>query len=136
MAKRAPNVSLWTGLFGLAIVGLLLVEFPFRVALGTPPLLEDTAACADYVTRTSGSMLTIIVIDMFRMACVLIFLAGFRHLIREARADFEWVGTLVFGTGPRFGRGYLGCRLDEGRHGPGHGRRQGRSLERRHLTAL
>jgi hypothetical protein len=33
------------------------------------------------------------------MACVLVFLAGFHHLIREARADYEWVGTLVFGTG-------------------------------------
>jgi hypothetical protein len=32
----------WTGAFGLAIVALLLIEFSFRVALGMPPLLEDT----------------------------------------------------------------------------------------------
>lgn len=78
---------------------LLLIDFPFRVALGVPPLFEDATAYADYVTKTSGSTLTIIVIDMFMMACVLVFLAGFRHLIHKARADCEWVGTLVFGTG-------------------------------------
>jgi hypothetical protein len=89
----------WTGAFGLAIVALLLIEFPFRVALGTPPLLEHTAGYADFVAKTSGSKLTIIVIDMFMMACLLVFLAGFRHLIRQARADYEWVATLVFGTG-------------------------------------
>lgn len=33
------------------------------------------------------------------MACILVFLAGFRHLIQEARPEHEWVGTLVFGTG-------------------------------------
>jgi succinate dehydrogenase/fumarate reductase cytochrome b subunit len=93
------NVRRWTGAFGLAIVALLLIEFPFRVALGVPPLLEDAARYADYVSKTSGSMLTIIVIDMFMMACILVFLAGFRHLIQETRVEYEWVGTLVFGTG-------------------------------------
>jgi len=81
------NVRRWTGAFGLAIVALLLIEFPFRVALGVPPLLEDTARYADYVTKTSGSILTIIVIDIFMMACILVFLAGFRRLIQVARAD-------------------------------------------------
>lgn len=44
-------------------------------------------------------MLTIIVIDMFMMACILVFLTGFRHLIRQARPDYEWLATLVFGVG-------------------------------------
>jgi hypothetical protein len=47
------NVRRLTGAFGLAIVLLLLIEFPFRVALGVPPLLEDTARYADYLTKTS-----------------------------------------------------------------------------------
>ena len=33
----------------------------------------------------------------------MVFLAGFRHLIRQARMDFEWVATLVFGAGLSFG---------------------------------
>jgi len=33
------------------------------------------------------------------MTGLLVFLAGFRHLIRQARQDYEWVGTLVFGVG-------------------------------------
>lgn len=64
-----------------------------------PPTLEDAARYADYVTRTNNIMLTIILIDMFMMACILVFLAGLRHLIRQARSEYEWVGTLMFGTG-------------------------------------
>jgi len=81
------------------VVVLLLIEFPLRVALGVPPPLEDAARYADYVTRTNGIMLTIIVIDMFMIACIPVFLAGFRHLIRQARSEYEWIGTLAFGTG-------------------------------------
>lgn len=29
---------------------------------------------------------------------MLVFAAGLRHLIRQARAEYEWVGTLAFGT--------------------------------------
>jgi hypothetical protein len=29
---------------------------------------------------------------------MMVFAAGFRHLIRQARPDHEWVGTLVFGA--------------------------------------
>lgn len=28
----------------------------------------------------------------------IIFVAGFRHLIRQVRTDYEWIGTLTFGT--------------------------------------
>ena len=33
------------------------------------------------------------------MVGLLVFLAGFRHLVRQARADYEWVASLVFGVG-------------------------------------
>jgi hypothetical protein len=92
------NVARLTGVFGLAVALLLLIEFPFRVALGAPPLIEDAAKYVEYVSKTSGNMLTIMVIDMFMMACVLVFFAGFRHLIRRAQEDHEWIGTLIFGT--------------------------------------
>jgi len=29
----------------------------------------------------------------------LVFLAGFRHLIRQERQEYEWLATLVFGVG-------------------------------------
>lgn len=91
------KVRCWTGAFGLAVVVLLSIEFPLRVALGVLPPLEEAARYADYVTRTNSIMLSIIVIDMFMMACILIFLVGFHHLIRQARSEYEWVGTLIFG---------------------------------------
>jgi hypothetical protein len=48
------KVRCWTGAFGLAVVVLLSIEFPLRVALGVPPPLEEAARYADYVTRTNS----------------------------------------------------------------------------------
>ena len=33
------------------------------------------------------------------MVGFLVFLAGVRHLIRQAQQDCEWIGSLVFGVG-------------------------------------
>lgn len=35
----------------------------------------------------------------FGVGGFVVFLAGFRHLIRQARSDFEWIASLVFGAG-------------------------------------
>ncbi len=37
--------------------------------------------------------------DPLIMTGLLVFLAGFRHLARQARPDYEWVASLVFGVG-------------------------------------
>jgi hypothetical protein len=43
--------------------------------------------------------LTRMLLDMCIYARFMIFLAGFRHLIRKARPEYEWAATLVFGAG-------------------------------------
>lgn len=41
---------------------------------------------------------TRILFDQGIYISMMIFAAGFRHLVRKARAECEWLGTLVFGT--------------------------------------
>ena len=53
--------------------------------------------------------------DPLIMVGLLVFLAGFRHLIRQARSDYEWVATLVFGVGLMlFAIELVGDRLEAG----------------------
>jgi hypothetical protein len=93
------KVFRWTGAFGVAASVLVLVEFPLYVSRGPTPLLEDTTRYADFMSRNSGNVLTCVVLDMLIFVGILVFLAGFRHLIRQARPDYEWLATLVFGVG-------------------------------------
>ena len=93
------NVRRWTGAFGLASGVLIVVQFPLYFMMGVPPRLEDTARFTDYVTRSNGIGITTKLMDTLYIAAFLVFLAGLRHLIRQARSDYEWVATLVFGVG-------------------------------------
>lgn len=43
--------------------------------------------------------LTRIFLDMGMYACLMVFFAGFRHLIIKTRAEYEWVGTLALVAG-------------------------------------
>jgi Na+/phosphate symporter len=95
------KVRRWAGAFGVAGFVLFLVALPLYF-VGPQPMvrLEDTVQFSDSVTRASTFILTRATLaDPLIMACLLVFLAGFRHLIRQARSDYEWVGTLVFGSG-------------------------------------
>ena len=95
------KVRRWAGAFGVAGFVLFLVALPLYF-IGPQPVarLEDTVQFSDSVTRASTLILTRATLaDPLIMACLLVFLAGFSHLIRQARPDYEWVGTLVFGAG-------------------------------------
>ena len=93
------NVRRLTAAFGLAIVALNWAMFPLYVVGGPVPQFQDTAKYIDYWTRINGLVLTRVFLDILLCACFLVFAAGFRHLIRQARSDYEWIGTLVFGAG-------------------------------------
>ena len=84
--------------FGLAIVVLNWAMFPLYIVPGTPPPFQDTASYIAYWTSNSGLVLTRVLLDLFECTCLLVFAAGLRHLIRQARAEYEWVGTLAFGA--------------------------------------
>lgn len=93
------EIRRWTGTFGIASGVAFVVLFVIYGAIGTTPRAEDTTSFSDYVTKNSGAILTIIIVYALSTVCFLVFLAGFRHLIRQARSDFEVVSGLVFGAG-------------------------------------
>jgi hypothetical protein len=87
-----------TAAFGLAIVVLNWAMFPLYLVPGPAPQFQETASYIAYWTSHSGLVLTRVLLDLFECTCLLVFAAGLRHLIRQARAEYEWVGTLAFGA--------------------------------------
>jgi hypothetical protein len=90
---------LWrvTGLAAIACVALSWAQFPLWM-LGSPPSVYDGAAFARHLSSIKNVVFTRILLDIGIYVALMIFGAGFRHLVREARAECEWVGTLVFGA--------------------------------------
>jgi hypothetical protein len=94
------KVRRWAGAFGVAGFVVFLAALPLYYLAGPEPRIEDTAATSAFVTRASTFILTRATLaDPLIMIGFLVFLAGFRHTLRLARPDHEWVSTLVFGAG-------------------------------------
>jgi hypothetical protein len=91
------KVFRWTGAFGLATVAFWLSQFPLYMA-GSPPSVYDGLATSQHLKAISTIAFTRILLDQGVYVCMLVFAAGLRHLIRQARQDYEWVGTLLFGA--------------------------------------
>jgi hypothetical protein len=89
------------GAFGLAGFVVFLVALPlYFVGVGPGTQLEDTARFSSLVTKTSTFILIrTSLADPLIMVGFLVFLAGLRHLIRQSRQEYEWVGSLVLGVG-------------------------------------
>jgi len=90
-----------TGWFGVAVFVVFLLALPlYFIGAGPIPRLEDTTELSNFVTRTGTFILIRTALaDPLIMIGLLVFLAGFRHLIRQARPDYEWIATLIFGAG-------------------------------------
>jgi hypothetical protein len=88
------------GSFGVAGFAVFLFALPLYYLAGPEPRIEDTAATTAFVTRASTFILArTSLADPLIMIGFLVFLAGFRHITRQARPDHEWVSSLVFGAG-------------------------------------
>ena len=95
------KVRRWAGAFGVAGFVVFLAALPLYF-IGPQPTarLEDMVHFSDSVSRVSNLILARATLaDPLIMACLLVFLAGFRRLIQQARPDDEWISTLVFGAG-------------------------------------
>jgi hypothetical protein len=87
-----------TGWFGLATIVLWLSQFPLYMQ-GTPSIsVYDGAGMAQDLFRIQNIVFTRILLDMGLYVAMMVFAAGFSHLIRQARPEYGWVGTLVFGA--------------------------------------
>jgi len=100
LIRRAPDPRLWTGVAGLVVAALTLVESSVDLFLvGQRPRLDDGDALVAFMTVASTPTLVVILVDTFLMAFLIVFLAGFRQLINKTRPDIEWIADLAFGAG-------------------------------------
>lgn len=79
------SVRRFTGISGIAIFLLSMVVLPLYFVYNGPPPVSN--------------ILTRALINMFVCTALIIFLVGFRQMIREARPDYEWIATLCFTFG-------------------------------------
>jgi hypothetical protein len=94
------TVRRWSGGFGVAGFVVFLVALPLYYLAGPEPRIEDTASTSAFVTRASTYVLARATLaDPLIMIGFLVFLAGFCHIIKKARPDYEWVSSLVLGAG-------------------------------------
>jgi hypothetical protein len=90
------KVLRWTGAFGIAAFILMMAAQSLWLVSGAAPRPDDTAAFTNFITKNSAIILSRSLVDTLIIACFLAFLAGFCHLIRLARAQFEWAASLIF----------------------------------------
>ncbi len=87
-----------TGLFGLALVAFSLGQFPLYMQGDPTVSVYDGQALAREMSRIHDVVFTRILLDMGLYVAAMLFAAGFSALIRRARADYDWVASLVFGS--------------------------------------
>ena len=93
------RVYRWSGVCGLAAIALFFIEFPFYLVRTGFPGLTDPAKITEFTAIYGTNIMTCVFLDFLILTMVMIFLAGFRQLIRHANERYEWLGTLVFGVG-------------------------------------
>ena len=98
-AVDTPDVHAWTGRAAFGVAAFLIAEFIVRETEGSRPRLSDTGALIAFMARTSVQTLTIVTIDAVLMANVIIFLAGFRQIIKNSAKGLEWIADLTYGAG-------------------------------------
>ena len=95
------KIRRWAGGFGIAGFVVFLAALPlYFVGVGPGVPVENADQFSDLIARTNTFILIRTALaDPLIYVGFLVFLAGFRHLIRQARPDYEWIATLVFGVG-------------------------------------
>lgn len=113
---NAAKMGRLTGICGLVIVLLWLCIFPLYMAGENPPTSTyDGAANAEFLFKTKNIVFTRILLSLFQYVALMIFVVGFRDLIRRANPDYEWTGTLlVSATGIWVGVSMVGGSLEGG----------------------
>jgi hypothetical protein len=94
-----PDVHVWTGRAAFGVAAFLLAEFIVRETEGSRPPLSETSALIAFMARTSVQTLSIVTIDAVLMAFVIVFLAGFRQIIKNSAQGLEWIADLTYGAG-------------------------------------
>ena len=93
-AVTDSSIARITGMFGVACVLLSWAQFPLWVIGGAPPFCDSEALARHlYDLRTTAFIR--ILMDQGIYVSMMIFAAGFRHLVRRARPESDWLGLLA-----------------------------------------
>lgn len=88
----------WSGIIGFLAFLIALPLYFIDANLAAP--LDQTLKFTNYITRTNTLILVRATLaDSLIMVGLIIFLGGFRSLIKQTKQDFEWIATLIFGVG-------------------------------------
>jgi hypothetical protein len=93
------NIVRKTGWFGLAGFAVFFIELFLGMLPGAQPLIGDAIGRSQFLTENRVLVLSWILLDMMMYVSLLVFFAGFRHLIVKKNPDYEWVATLALVTG-------------------------------------
>lgn len=88
-----------TGISALACIATFFIEFPFYLVRTHVPGLAESSKYPDYAARNATNIMSCVFLDLIILALIMIFMAGVRHLIRQANPQHEWLATLFFGVG-------------------------------------
>jgi len=94
VAITDSSIARITGTFGVACVLLSWAQFPLWVIGGAPPFY-DSEALARHLSDIRTTALVRILMDQGIYVSMMIFAAGFRHLVRRARPESDWLGLLA-----------------------------------------
>lgn len=97
--RRERGTRRVAGVSAVASGLLLLVASPLYMTLGTPPPLRDAAGFARYLAGHHTVATTTKLVDALYIAGFIVFVSGFRSLVRRACPQDAWIADLVFGAG-------------------------------------
>ena len=86
------------GWFALAFIVLALGQFPLYTMGDASVSFYNGAAIAQDYARIHAIVFLRILLDIGLYIVSMVFAAAFSHLIKRARSEYGWVGTLVFGA--------------------------------------
>ena len=84
-SMNVASLRRWTGIFGLVAASISLVQLPLYFMYSDAP--------------PQWNILTRILISIIGSTILIVFLCGFRLVIRAANADLEWAATIVLVSG-------------------------------------
>ena len=88
------SIARTTGMFGVACVLLSWAQFPLWV-IGGAPTDFDREALARHLSDIRTTAFIRILMDQGIYVSMMIFASGFRHLVRCARPESDWLGLLT-----------------------------------------
>jgi len=88
-----------TGISALACIATFFIEFPFYLVRSPFPGLAASSKYPDFAARNATNIMSCVFLDLIILTLIMVFLAGVRHLIRQANSQHEWLATLFYGVG-------------------------------------